>query len=281
MRAHWPLVLGGALVLACFPRWVQRPMVDLPPRVISIHHEMGLPESAVTPEPDELHPVALDNPTGGRAGGERGDIARFQEKCQARLREDPGFSDELFGAFMSESDPMWMSCFQNVLAVDPRRRNSRSWQERFVNVAEFDPSLDRRKTALLFLQQAESIGPVRARLLGLAQGGDLRLHALVALKGLPGRRLPDVGVTTLAAHMADHDPDPAVRGVAIRVEGDPLHALRLLADPHSTVRAQASRVVTSPGLLEKALRVEADALVRSTMERRLDSLRWHEGPTYP
>jgi hypothetical protein len=152
---------------------------------------------------------------------DRARIAALEERLLARLREEPSFEEAVFQAFLQEPDPMWMSFLQNLLAADPRRRNAPAWQDRFARVAEAEPVAARRRAALLFLQQAETVGPVRDRLFTLAERSDLRGPALLALKGLPGRRPTDPDLDRLAARLAHVDPDPAVRALGARLARQP------------------------------------------------------------
>lgn len=201
-------------------------------------------------------------------------IPALEREFEARLRAESGFEEAVYDAFKSQEDPMWMSFLQNRLAADPKRRNSPAWQDRFMGLVENDSRLERRKSALLFLQQAESIQAVRERLFRLAEnGGDLRRHALVTLKGLPGRRLPDPRLAALAARIADHDPDPELRGLALRIEDDSDHAAGLLSVPHHSVRLQACQVVSSRECLERALARETHPEVRRAIESRLARLK--------
>ncbi|MFN3485145.1 MAG: hypothetical protein ACK44W_06650 [Planctomycetota bacterium] len=146
---------------------------------------------------------------------DRARIGALEERLLARLREEPSFEEAVFQAFLTEADPMWMAFLQNLLADDPRRRNAPAWQDRFARVAETEPVAARRRAALLFLQRAEAIGPaLRTRLFTLAERSDLRGPALLALGGLPGRRPADPELVRLATHLAEQDPDPAVRALA-------------------------------------------------------------------
>ncbi len=203
-----------------------------------------------------------------------GDLAKSEEELAARLLEDRAFAEELFDAFRAETDPVRMSFLANVLASDPRVRNAAAWQERFMKVAEGDPSFERRAASLIFLQEAETIRPVADRMLALAENDrELCAHALAALKGLPDRRAADPRVGALAGRIADREPDPTLRGIALRVEADPSHAARYLSDSDRTVRIQASRVATSRAALSAALEAEQDLEVREMLQLRLDELK--------
>jgi hypothetical protein len=191
-----------------------------------------------------------------------------EEEFEARVIEDPAFADLLFAKFLDEADPVRMSFLQNVIASNPKLRNDARWQERFMTVAESDARRERRIAALLFLEQAEAISSVRDRMFALAEAGEIREHALVALKGLPDRRLPDARLAALARRIADEE--PALRGLALRIEDDPAHAARYLSDPDREVRAQAAQVAGREAL-ERARAAEEDAEVRSIIERRLGS----------
>lgn len=202
------------------------------------------------------------------------EIGSLEEELEARLSEDPAYAEALFSVFKSETDPVKLSFLQNVVASNPLLRNSAEWQDRFVKVAEADPLPERRAAALLFVQQAETIRPVRDRLFALAETpGDVRDLALVALKGLPGRRLPDARLTELAAKMIEGERDPRLRGLALRIEGNPERAARFLADPDRTVRMQAALVAESRPALEAALKAEEDPEAKELLERRLADLR--------
>lgn len=202
-----------------------------------------------------------------------GDLAATEEVLEARLLEDRAFAEELFVAFRAETDPVRMSFLANVMASDPPLRNTAAWQERFMKVAESDPVFERRAAALLFLQEAETIRPVADRMLALAENDrELCAHALAALKGLPDRRAADPRVGALAGRIADREPDPTLRGIALRVEADPSHAARYLSDSDRTVRIQASRVATSRAALSAALEAEQDPEVREMLQLRLDEV---------
>ncbi|HXG61166.1 MAG TPA: hypothetical protein VNO22_07330 [Planctomycetota bacterium] len=188
-------------------------MKPAPPAVVPVPNSApsALPETA----PRRSPPSPSASWSWTREDRER--IAALEERLLARLREEPSFEDAVFQAFLQEPDPMWMSFLQNLLAADPRRRNAPAWQDRFARVAETESVAARRRAALLFLQQAETVGPVRDRLFALAEQSDLRGPALLALKGLPGRRPADPDLDRLAARRADVDPDPAVRALAARL----------------------------------------------------------------
>lgn len=198
----------------------------------------------------------------------------IEEELEARVVEDPGFAEKLFEAFLRETDPVRMSLLQNAIASDPRLRNDPPWQARFMKAAESDPRTERRAAALLFLQQAESIRTVHDRMLALAENDrELCAHALVALQGLPDRRLPDPRLAELAGRIADREADPNLRGLAVRIEGSPERAARALSDPDRIVRMHAAQVVTAREALEAALKVEEDAEARAVLELRLSTLR--------
>jgi hypothetical protein len=196
------------------------------------------------------------------------EIARLEEEWEARVVEDPAFAERLFDAFLAEPDPMKMSFLQNVLASHARLRNDARWQARFMAVAEADARRERRIAALVFLQQAETIRAVDDRMLALAEGGgELRRYALVALRGLPERRLEDGRLKALCGRVAAADPDPELRGLAMRIEGSPEGAARALSDPDRIVRMHAAHVAGREAL-ERALALEADPEVRALLEAR-------------
>ncbi len=202
------------------------------------------------------------------------DVGAMEEEFEARVIEDPAFAERLFEAFLAETDPQKMSFLQNVIASHPPLRNSEEWQGRFMTVAEGDPRRERRAAAMTFLQQAETIRPVHDRMLALAETDrELMPHALVALKGLPDRRLPDSRLAELAGRIADRETDPDLRGLAIRIEADPERAARALADPERVVRMHAAHVATSRPALEKAFLEEEDDEVRAVFEARLATLK--------
>jgi hypothetical protein len=203
-----------------------------------------------------------------------GEIGPLEEEWEALVIEDPAFAERLFQAFLEEADPQKMSFLQNVLASHPPLRNSEEWQTRFMKVGESDPRMERRAAALTFLQQAETIRPVHDRMLALAEHDrELCAHALVALKGLPDRRLPDPRLAALAARIYERESDPNLRGLAIRIEGNPERAARALADPDRTVRMHAAHVATSREAVEAALRAEEDPEARQILELRLSGLK--------
>lgn len=170
------------------------------------------------PSPARAHPPAPPGRAWSWTRESRTEIGALEERLLARLREEPSFEEAVFQAFITEADPMWMTFLQNLLAADPRRRNAPAWQDRFARIAEAEPVTSRRRAALLFLQQAEAISPaLRTRLSMLAERSDLRGPALLALGGLPGRRPADPELVRLATHLAEHDPDPAVRALAKRL----------------------------------------------------------------
>jgi truncated hemoglobin YjbI len=229
------------------------------------------PEPGPVPAPPSPPPIDIRARLARLEGDE---IPRLEEEFEARLLEDPAFAKALFDAFLSETDPSKLSFLQNILAGDPRLRNSAEWQERFMNLAETDLLRERRITALLFIQQAETIRAVRDRLFTLAQtGGELRANALIALKGLPGHRMADADLSALAARIADAPGDPHLRGLALRIEDNPAHAAPFLADPERLVRLQAVVVMTSPEPLEAALASETDPEVRELIEVRLSQFK--------
>ena len=202
------------------------------------------------------------------------EAGRIEEELEARVIEDPEFADRLFEAFLAETDPRRMSFLQNVIASHPPLRNSDEWQGRFMKVAESDPRFERRAASMAFLQQAETIRAVHDRMLALAESDPaLSFHALVSLKGLPDRRLPDPRLVELAGRIAGRETDPELRGLAIRIEANPNRAARALGDSDRTVRMQAAQVVTSAGALEKALQAEKDDEVRQVFEFRLSTLK--------
>ncbi len=223
------------------------------------------PEEPAPPPPPDVRARLL------KFEGE--DIGGLEEELEARLSEDPACAEALFSVFKGETDPVKLSFLQNVIASNPLLRNSAEWQDRFVKVAEADPLLGRRAAALLFVQQAETIRPVRDRLFALAETpGEVRDLALVALKGLPGRRLPDARLLELAGRLAEGERDPLLRGLALRIEGNPQRAARFLADPDRTVRMQAALVAEARPALEAALKAEEDPEARELLERRLADL---------
>lgn len=183
------------------------------------------PPAAAEPEAETLPPApprALPPAPSAHAWSwtreDRTEIGALEERLLARLREDPAFEEAVFLAFLAEADPMWMAFLQNLLAADPRRRNAPAWQDRFARLAETEPVAARRRAALLFLQQAEAVGPsIRARLFAMAERSDLRGPALLALRGLPGRRPADPELGRLAARLAENDPDPSVRALGRRL----------------------------------------------------------------
>ncbi len=141
-----------------------------------------------------------------------------EEELQARVIEDERVRTEIFDEFRAETDGERLDFLQNALASHPPLRNDPAWQERFMAVAEHDPLPERRAAALLFLQQAETVRAVHDRLLALAEhGGDLRKHALVALKGLPDRRAHDPALASLVARMLETERDPDLRALAARL----------------------------------------------------------------
>jgi len=272
MKKTWPVLLAivvGVSVVAG-ARAVARPAAAAPARTATSHGAPAVAPAAATPPAVEAR-TAIDLPA-TMANWDSEDIERLEEELEARLREDRRFGEVLFDAFLLETDPMKMSFLLSVLASDPRLRNDPAWQDRVMKVAEGDASLERRKTSLLFVQEAEAIATVRDRIFALAESGEVREHALVALKGLPGRRLDDPRLRALAARILETERDPEMRGLAIRIEGNPERAARLLADPEREVRAQAAIVATSREALAKALARETDEEVRAVMERRLGEL---------
>lgn len=224
--------------------------------------------AAMPPRP----PEPIDVP--GRMEAFEGDeIGRIEEEFEARVLEDPAFAAQLFDAFLAERDPVRMSFLQNVIASNAHLRNSPEWQARFMGVAESDERRERRIAALLFLQQAEAIAPTKDRLFLLAAtGGAIRVHALLALAGLPGRRAPDPRLVELAGTLAATESDPGLVGLALRIEGSPDRAGSMLAHADREVRMQAAQVVVSRDLLEAALRRESDAEVRDVIARRAEFL---------
>jgi len=219
----------------------------------------GVAEPTRAPEPIDIRARLLKL--------EGDEIAKIEEEFEARVIEDPAFALQLFDVFLSETDPVKVSFLQNVLASHPPLRNDPEWLERFLKVAERDVRFDRRAAALLFIQQAETIRPVHDRLLALAEGDrELCAHALVALRGLPDRRLPDPRLVALAGRLAERETNPDVRGLAIRIEGNPQRAEKALSDPERVVRMHACQVVTSRAALEAAIRTESDPEVKQVME---------------
>lgn len=199
-----------------------------------------------------------------------GAIEKLEQEWEARLIEDPGFAEELFAAFLEETDPMKMSFLQTVIASNPKLRNSPYWQDRFMTVAERDADPKRRITALLFVQQAESISSVRDRLYTLAETNrDLTQYVLVTLKGLPDRRSSDPRLAEFANRIFDTEADPELRGLALRISGDQQRAARAVRDPEKVVRTQAYQVITSRETLQQALASEVDPEARQLIEVRL------------
>jgi hypothetical protein len=272
MKKTWPVLLAivvGVSVVAG-ARAVARPSAPAPARTDTARHAASVaPTAATTPTADARPSIDLPAKL---ANWDSEDIGRLEEELEARLREDRRFGEVLFDAFLLETDPMKMSFLLTALASDPRLRNDPAWQDRVMRVAEGDASLERRKTALLFVQEAEAIATVRDRMFALAESGEVREHALVALKGLPDRRLDDPRLRALAARIIETERDPETRGLAIRIEGNPERAARLLADPEREVRAQAAIVATSREAIARALAAETDEEVRDVMERRLAEL---------
>lgn len=273
MRAAWALLTAAALGAG----WLlgARGESAPPPRPRRVEVPVEAPRSIVSPVVPTPPPVPrADRPRIDVRERLSGGLAAAEEELEARLLEDRAFAEELFDAFRAETDPVRMSFLANVMASDPPLRNTAAWQERFMKVAESDPVFERRAAALLFLQEAEAIRPVADRLLALAENDrELCAHALAALKGLPDRRAADPRVGTLAGRIADREPDPTLRGIALRVEADPSHAARYLSDSDRTVRIQASRVATSRAALSAALGAEQDPEVREMLQLRLEELR--------
>ena len=230
----------------------------------------GAAEAPEEPAPREFPPIDI---TGRMTNFEEGDIATIEEEWEARLMEDPKFADQLFEAFLVEPDPTKQSFLQNLLATQPHLRNSPAWQDRFMGLAENDPDTNRRAAALLFLQQAESVRAVRDRLVSLVEHGrDVRVEALITLDGLPERRGKDAQLVELAGRLAESDPDPVLRGVALRIENNPDRAVRALNDADKEVRMQACWVATSREALQARLQAEKDPEVRDALEQRLTDL---------
>ncbi len=272
MKKTWPVLLAivvGVSVIAG-ARAVARPAAAAPSRTAVAHAAPSVVPTAATAPAVDARP-SIDLPA-KLVNWDSEDIGRLEEELEARLREDRRFGEVLFDAFLLETDPMKMSFLLTVLASDPRLRNDPAWQDRVMKVAEGDASLERRKTSLLFVQEAEAISTVRDRMFALAESGEVRQHALVALKGLPDRRLDDPRLRALAARIIETERDPEMRGLAIRIEANPERAARLLTDAEREVRAQAAIVATSREALAKALAAETDEEVRSVMERRLTEL---------
>lgn len=243
----------------------------LAPEPVRVHRSQAVESQTHNPNPLRT-PEPADEPAPARPQiREWHDLEKLEEEWMARVIDDPAFRDALFAEFLAETDPMKMSFLQNVLASNPKLRNDPAWQDKFLTVAETDPSRERRITALLFVQQAEAIGSVRERMFALAETGDVRAYALVALAGLPDRRLRDDRLQQLAGRIAERDPE--LRGLALRIEGNPERAARFLSDPDREVRMQAAQVVDSREALEKAIAEEKDEEVRRGMEFRLASLR--------
>ncbi len=230
----------------------------------------GTAADPTEPAPREFPPVDI---AGRLTNFEEGDIGKIEEEWEARLMEDPKFADQMFQAFLAEPDPTKQSFLQNLLATQPHLRNSPEWQDRFMGLAENDPDTNRRAAALLFLQQAESIRSVRDRLVSLVEHGrDIRVEALVTLDGLPERRGKDPQLVELAGRLAESDPDPVLRGVALRIENNPDRAVRALNDADKEVRMQACWVVTSREALQQRLQGEKDPEVRDALEQRITDL---------
>src|SRR5262245_29833454 len=177
------LVVGASIAVGARAAARPVPATAEPPVARAIETPLARPA-----EPRAATPAAGIDVRSRLSNWDNEDLAKLEEELEARVREDATFARELFDAFLSELDPMKMSFLQNAIASDPRLRNDPAWQDRFMKVAEADTMPERRKTALLFVQQAEAIATVRDRLYALAETGDARAHALVALKGLPGRR---------------------------------------------------------------------------------------------
>lgn len=275
MRPFW-LVLGAALLAGAVAVGSRRS--EAPPRKPPARSAPAAVAPREAPEtPPETATAALPpNPIDlqARLAKFEGDeIGALEEELEARLSEDPAFAETVFAAFLAERDPVKMSFLQNAIASNPHLRNSPEWQDRFLKVAEGDGARERRIGALLFVQQAETIRPVHDRMLALAERDpEVQAHALVALKGLPERRLPDPRLVELAGRLADSSRDPEIRGLAVRLEDNPERAARALSDPEAAVRAQAAQVVTSREALQKALAAEKDPDAKAVLERRLESL---------
>jgi hypothetical protein len=274
MRIRWALF---AAFLAAAAWGLGRHRIDpvAPARAV---RPPQVPVAMATPEPPAEPPKPAVAPSKSDlkerlASVDRAGLIAMEADLEAQLLEDHGVADLLFDAFRRETDPVKMSFLANVLASDPPLRNAEAWQDRFLSLAERDPSFERRAAALLFLQQAETLRPVLDRMLSLAENDrELSPNTLAALKGLPEQRRPDPRVGALAGRIADREPDPVLRGIALRIEDDPAHATRFLSDPDRTVRMQASRVTTSREAVEAALRKESDAEVREMFQARLEEL---------
>jgi hypothetical protein len=275
MRRLWPAlvflpVLGGAWLAGA--RNSEEP--SAPRRRAA---PAAAPAAAPEPDPPAApEPLPKRDPVDVRSSLRRiedGSLDRIEEEFEARVIEDPAFAEALFEAFLAETDPVRLSFLQNVLASHPPLRNDPAWQSRFMKVAESDARTERRVSACVFLQQAEAVRAVRERLHALAENDrELLPHALAALKGLPDRRPADPRLAELAGRIADRDPDPFLRGLALRIGGDPARAARALGDPDRTVRLQACRVAVSRADLEAALRRETDPEVTEMLELRLSEL---------
>jgi len=205
MKAWGPMLLAALVAAAAAAKTRSASCPDASRRpVAAMGRDQKSPRTIASPEPAPLGEFTL---------------SACGKDFEARLRSEPAFADRVFETFRSTGDPVRMSFLQNLLAEDPRRRNSTSWQLCFVRVAEADGRPERRKAALLFLQQAESIGGIREKLFALAAEGQDRKQALAALKGLPGRRLADSGLRDLASRLSETDSDPDIRHVALRILG--------------------------------------------------------------
>lgn len=263
----------GAVVLLSAAAWLAGRRAE-GPAPLRRAEPPAPPVAAPTSPPAEPSPLPPFEFRERLARGGRAELSELEQELEARLLEDRNFAAELFDAFRVESDPVRMSFLANLLAGDPPLRNSEAWQERFLAVAERDPSFERRAAALLFLQQAESIRAPRDRLLALAENDrELAPQTLAALRGLPERRRPDPRVPELAGRIADRETDPTLRGIALRIEDNPAHAVRFLSDPDRTVRMQASRVVTSVEAIGVALKAEQDPEVREMLQQRVEELK--------
>ncbi len=220
--------------------------------------------------PVELPPVDV---RGRMATADVAEYGAIEQEWELRLLQDPAFAGRLFEAFRDETDPMKMSFLQNILAGSPAIRNDPAWQDNFLAVAENGATAERGMPALLFLQQAERIDAVRDRLYALAErGGGLRANALITLKGMPDRRPPDPRLAETAGRIADTERDPRLRGLALRIEEHPAHAVRFLSDPEKEVRLQAAQVVTDVAAVERALATEQDPEAKSVLQGRIDQL---------
>lgn len=279
MRAFW-VIFGAAALAGAIAVGGRR--ADSAPRPAPARKSAPaapapreLPEAlrSAAPEPEPAAPRPRIDLKARMANFEEDEIGRLEEELEARLVEDPAFAEEVFQAFLEEADPVKMSFLQNAIASNPHLRNSPEWQDRFLKVAEGGDLRERRIAALLFVQQAETIRAVHDRMLALAEReAQLQPHALVALKGLPDRRLADPRLAELAGRLAESSSDPEIRGLAIRIEENPERAVRFLSDASPVVRAQAAQVAASREALDRALQAEKDPDVKAVIERRLAAL---------